>query len=90
VSRWLGRARVGVVPTSFHLWQKSGTCAAMVAHGLPVVFSEQAPPGDQPWPTRFAVVRGGGLEWFDAPPERRLNQATPEQIWTVMFGNGRA
>jgi hypothetical protein len=84
VSAWLRRAEFGISPTPFALWQKSSSCAAMHAHGLPIVFSDAAPAGDQLWPTQFAVVTNGELRTFDAPAELRAPILSADDHWAAM------
>lgn len=84
VSAWLQRAEWGLCPTPFSLWQKSSSCAAMIDHGLPVIFAD--PPSDpaQAWPARFAHVDRDALRWVDAPAERRAPATSADLLWNTM------
>ncbi len=84
VSAWLQRAEFGLSPTPFALWQKSGSCAAMHAHDLPIIFPDSAPSDDQAWPARFAVVNAGELRWINAPAARRAPVHSPDDLWQAM------
>lgn len=84
VSAWLRRAEFGVSPTPFALWQKSSSCAAMHAHGLPILFSDAEPDVDQLWPAQFALVTDGRLRRFDSPAGRRAPILTAADLWAAM------
>ena len=84
ISVWMQRATFGISPTPFSLWQKSGTCAAMLIHNLPIIFSDDIPSDGQLLPFHFATIRDGGLVWFETPGERRAIPPTPDELWAKM------
>jgi len=86
LSAWLSRADVGIATTCFRQWPKSGSCAAMIEHGLPIVFSDAQPYEEMDWPPEFAVSTSAGLSWVEVPEAKVAEQATPRHLWQVMFG----
>lgn len=90
LSGWLSHARVGVATTSFTLWLKSGSCAAMIEHELPLVFAPEPTSDDIAWPPKFAMPSGDGLRWFEPPLTQQAQSASPKTIWSRMFGEQKA
>ena len=84
ISSWMQCATYGISPTPFALWQKSGACAAMLLHDLPMIFSDETPNDGQLLPPRFASIQGNKLEWLDAPKARRAVPTTPDELWAKM------
>lgn len=84
ITRLLHAADWGVSPTPFAFWEKSSSCAAMVAHGLPVVFSQRSVPDEVALPFRFGLLGHPALAWREAPPGRIASFASPSEIWERM------
>ncbi len=83
IGRLMHGADCGLSPTPFSFWLKSSACAALVAHGLPLVFSESAVPSETDLPPFFATL-GERLIWHRPPPARVARVATPGEIWSAM------
>lgn len=86
LSAWLSQADVGISTTRFQQWSKSGSCAAMIEHDLPIVFSDSPPPDEMVWPPQFAVAEGDELRWLEVPQERVSERVTAQSLWLAMFG----
>jgi hypothetical protein len=84
ITRLLHAADYGISPTPLPFWQKSSSCAAMLAHGLPLIFSETFVAGNLELPARFATLASDRLEWHDAPKARVATAATAEEIWHLI------
>lgn len=84
ITRILHAADCGVSPTPLPFWQKSSACAAMVAHGLPLVFSETAVSPGVALPAHFATLGSSQLEWHSPPAGQVATLASPDEIWRLM------
>lgn len=90
ITRLMHAADCGVSPTPLPFWEKSSSCAAMISHGLPPVFSQTRVPRGISLPPRFAVLGRDGLDWQDAPAERAASFASPADIWNLMHARHEA
>lgn len=84
ITRLLHAADYGISPTPLPFWQKSSSCAAMLAHGLPLIFSETFVPGDLELPARFATLGPDRLDWHETPNARVATATTAEEIWHLI------
>ena len=84
IIRLLHSADCGVSPTPLPYWLKSGSCAAMVACELPVVFSETILPSDIPLPPHFATLGADRLQWHRPAPDRVSRPSTPATVWGLL------
>lgn len=84
ISAWIQQAEFGLTPTPFSMWQKSSTCASMLAHDLPLIFSDDIPNSGQSLPARFATIQSGTLHWTTTPPEHRATHPTFDDLWIMM------
>lgn len=80
ISRVLGKADIGLIPTPLRLWLKSSVCAAMREHGLRIAFPDAVEPADGPLPERYALTVHGRLVFKEAPPHRRAKASTPNEV----------
>lgn len=84
ITQLLHAADCGISPTPLHYWLKSSACAAMVAHELPLVFTEDSVAREIKLPPHFATVDGLKLKWHQPPPEHVAMPTTPTKIWELM------
>ncbi len=82
ISWVLQYADLGLSATPAGLWPKSGGCAAMVAHGLSIVFPEGVAPVSPP--PRYGWVRDGQLVLCEPPAGGSAEPASPAATWQAM------
>jgi hypothetical protein len=81
ITQCLHVADCGLTPNSLGYWLKSGTCAAMVGCGLPIVFPQTDIPADIPLPPRFATIGPQRLDWHLPAANRIAQPSSPLQVW---------